>query len=228
MKVLEEFGDEAVWSLTRTMVPSTTVPAVLVDPDEDEGVIFENHNQDSDHEEDEDESGTEFDDDESNDTFDEEESSSAEDDSQEFDLHLNPQEIHAEVTASLTAILQTALNLAASENECKIPVFGIWGDYQSSEKTGKRNVNAVPSWIPSGLECNLLQLSDSFTRSGGHGARDPRGGGSHHGGACSRRSRDGGSQRQPIDNCRQRRPAMHLRAWEAFPQRVLHDLHQAK
>ncbi|KAL3761539.1 hypothetical protein ACHAW5_003087 [Stephanodiscus triporus] len=84
----------------------------------------------------------------------------------ENDLHLNPQDIHAEVTASLTALLQTALNLAASENDCSIPVFGIWGDYcgDSGENDKRRSQNdkASPSWISSGLECDLLQIRDSF------------------------------------------------------------------
>ena len=82
------------------------------------------------------------------------------------DLHLNQQEIHAEVTASLTALLQTALNLAVSENDCSIPVFGIWGDYcgdsRENDKRGRRNHKAAPSWVSSDLERNLLQIRDNF------------------------------------------------------------------
>jgi Rab3 GTPase-activating protein catalytic subunit len=80
------------------------------------------------------------------------------------DLHLEQHEIHAEVAASLTALLQTALNLAASENDCSIPVFGIWGDYfgDSVEAiTRERMHSKAASWISSRLERNLLQIRDS-------------------------------------------------------------------
>jgi len=84
-------------------------------------------------------------------------------------LHLNQQEIHNEVTASLTSILQTALNLAASENECCIPVFGMWGDYRGDPGNNVGNdatgaVNAT-SWISAGMERNLLQIGDTTSNS---------------------------------------------------------------
>jgi hypothetical protein len=77
----------------------------------------------------------------------------------EDDLHLNQTEIHAEVMSILTSIFQNALNLAASENDCCIPVFGLWGSYRGSSRD-KRNTEtivfgeaecAASSWIPSGL-----------------------------------------------------------------------------
>ena len=76
---------------------------------------------------------------------------------EDSDLHLNQQEIHAEVTALLTTILQTALNLAASDNDTSIPLFGLWGDYSGGLEEGRRSAS---SWIPSGLERELLQLED--------------------------------------------------------------------
>ena len=61
-------------------------------------------------------------------------------------LDLDQQEIHA----SLTLILQTALNLAASENDCRIPVFGIWGCYQGCRGDVQgEDAGGTPSWIPS-------------------------------------------------------------------------------
>ncbi|KAL7487685.1 hypothetical protein ACHAW6_013266 [Cyclotella cf. meneghiniana] len=72
------------------------------------------------------------------------------------DIHLDENEIDSEVISSLTAILQSALNLAASENDCCIPVFGLWGSYGGGSKDmintepslfGGTEV-ATPSWIP--------------------------------------------------------------------------------
>ncbi|KAL9180712.1 hypothetical protein ACHAXT_011165 [Thalassiosira profunda] len=82
----------------------------------------------------------------------------------EDDLRLSQEEIHAEVTASLTSILQTALTLAASENDCSIPVFGMWGDYSGespdSSRVERRDSSVSLSWIPRGVEKNLLQIVD--------------------------------------------------------------------
>ena len=78
-------------------------------------------------------------DEESNSSYDEdemqhkdEESDSYEDDSsyiQDY-ICLNQHEMNNEVVSSLTSILHIALSLAASENDCNIPVFGIWGAYK--------------------------------------------------------------------------------------------------
>ena len=80
------------------------------------------------------------------------------------DLDLDQQETHAEVVAALTCMLQTALNLAASENDCRIPVFGIWGDYYGDSggkaNIGKSHDNGASSWTSSSLEYNLLQIGD--------------------------------------------------------------------
>ena len=43
---------------------------------------------------------------------------------------LNPHEMNNEVVSALGSILHTAVSLAASENECNFPVFGIWGEYK--------------------------------------------------------------------------------------------------
>jgi hypothetical protein len=107
------------------------------------------------------------------DHYDDEDASSEYDSSESYDsfvdeiennLEFEEQEMHAEVVSSLTAMLQTALNLAASENDCRIPMFGIWGDYQGdsggSSNRSKRNGSGEPSWIPSSLENNFLQTGD--------------------------------------------------------------------
>jgi hypothetical protein len=117
-----------------------------------------------------DDSVTIYDDSSERDRVSEFDSSESEDSYHEYtldynDLHLEQHEIHAEVAASLTALLQTALNLAASDNDCSIPVFGIWGDYcgDSLEATtnGRINSKAASSWIFSRLERNLLQIRES-------------------------------------------------------------------
>ena len=73
------------------------------------------------------------------------------------ELRLKHTEIHAEVISVLTSIFQNAMNLAACQNTCHIPVFGMWGSYRgsSSDKRHddaalKDNECAVSSWIPSG------------------------------------------------------------------------------
>lgn len=73
------------------------------------------------------------------------------------ELRLKETEIHLEVMSALTSIFQNALNLAASQNICNIPVFGMWGSYRGSS-TDKRHDDAAlkdiecaaSSWIPSG------------------------------------------------------------------------------
>jgi len=69
-------------------------------------------------------------------------------------LHLHRRDIHREVTSSLSSVLQTALNLAASENDCRLPVFGFWGSYHGSSRdeisTFYSDMLASPSWIPAG------------------------------------------------------------------------------
>ena len=89
-----------------------------------------------------------------------EESSSYEEDSLlvEDYVRLNQHEMNNEVVSSLTSILHTALSLAASENDCNIPVFGIWGEYKGgSIDNGLKNNRgsklfeggqcAAPIWI---------------------------------------------------------------------------------
>jgi hypothetical protein len=73
------------------------------------------------------------------------------------DLHLDEREIDSEVISSLSSVLQSALNLAASENDCSIPVFGLWGRYRGActekDKAGTTQFGgsefALPSWIQS-------------------------------------------------------------------------------
>lgn len=75
------------------------------------------------------------------------------------ELELRQHEIHAEVAASLSSILQAALNFAASENDCCIPVFGLWSIYCGASRVNDKIENrgdlfgggicAAPSWIPS-------------------------------------------------------------------------------
>ena len=79
-------------------------------------------------------------------------------------VYFNQQEIHAEVTSSLTSTLQTALNLAATENDCSMPVFGLWGDYNGdiSSKHDNGNKGLMLPWIPTGQEDNLSESSDSY------------------------------------------------------------------
>ena len=74
-----------------------------------------------------------------------------------YDLSIDQNEIHAEVTASLTTLLQTAINLAASENKCCIPVFGIWGTYNGDSV----NTDRREKWKVKGLQRNLLQIRES-------------------------------------------------------------------
>ena len=71
-------------------------------------------------------------------------------------INLNQQQIHAEVNASLTSILQMLFNLAASENDCCIPIFGIRGASRgggvghsntSGDRDSKRST--APSLVPS-------------------------------------------------------------------------------
>ena len=129
--------------------------------DDDEQVVFDDGSIHDDGQE----VGSEYDGGESN-SSDDADSESYSDDLLENDLHLNQQEIHAEVTASLTTMLQTALNLSASQNNCSLPVFGIWGDYKGDLN---RKGDAEKSWMPSGLERDLLQIGDGFfqVRQGG-------------------------------------------------------------
>ncbi len=116
---------------------------------EDEQVVTDHHDYDDE------DVNSEYDSSESDDSFVDEIENNL-----EFDEH----EMHAEVVSSLTAMLQTALNLAASENDCRIPVFGIWGDYHGdsggNSNRNKKNGNGAPSWISSSLEHNLLQIGD--------------------------------------------------------------------
>ena len=62
---------------------------------------------------------------------------------------------HAEIKSSLASILQTALNLAVSKNDCRIPVFRIWGEYNGdllvsgAHVNGGRGITNLPSWIAS-------------------------------------------------------------------------------
>lgn len=71
-----------------------------------------------------------------------------------LNLHLRRRDIHREVLSSLSSVLQTALNLAASENDCRLPVFGFWGNYHGSSRdeisTLYSDTLASPSWIPAG------------------------------------------------------------------------------
>lgn len=75
------------------------------------------------------------------------------------ELRLNEAELHSEAMSILTSMVQNALNLAASENECHIPVFGLWGSYHGASKEKDNSVGAVfadiesatSSWIPSRL-----------------------------------------------------------------------------
>jgi len=73
-------------------------------------------------------------------------------------IHLNQQEMNNEVISALRSILHTAVSLAASENDCNIPVFGIWGEYKGgsidsvlSKKRGSMLFEggrcAAPTWI---------------------------------------------------------------------------------
>jgi len=73
-------------------------------------------------------------------------------------IRLNQHEMNNEVISLLASILHTALSLAASENECHIPVFGIWGEYREglidSNLTNNRGSKlfeggkcAAPTWI---------------------------------------------------------------------------------
>ncbi|KAL7549742.1 hypothetical protein ACHAWF_013009 [Thalassiosira exigua] len=92
-------------------------------------------------------------------------------------LDLDRGELHQEVVASLAGILQMALNLAASENDCRVPVFGIWGDYRGdggAEGRGGGSDNpAAPRWIPAGLEEDLLHATNHT--GGGEGRGDDSG-----------------------------------------------------
>jgi Rab3 GTPase-activating protein catalytic subunit len=74
-----------------------------------------------------------------------------------YDFSIDQNEIHAEVTASLTTLLQTAMNLAASENKCCIPVFGIWGTYNGVLV----NTDSREKRKDKGLQQNLLQIRES-------------------------------------------------------------------
>ncbi|KAL3787814.1 hypothetical protein HJC23_003563 [Cyclotella cryptica] len=96
--------------------------------------------------------------------YEDNETSSSDDDTSVMtlnqDIHLDESEINAEVVSSLTSILQSALNLAASENDCCIPLFGLWGSYRGGSRDRMNRQPeifqgtefAAPSWIPSGLE----------------------------------------------------------------------------
>ena len=86
----------------------------------------------------------------------------------EDELRLNEAQIHSEVMAILTSTFQNALNLAASENNCCIPMFGLWGGY-SGLTSDRRNDGsmifgetecAASSWIPSGLTSAPKQSTD--------------------------------------------------------------------
>jgi len=132
--------------------------SISLDIGEDEEVDFDNDIQNSS------EDGSKYDGSSESNSSNDVDSESSEEEILDNDLYLNQQEIHAEVTASLTTILQTALNLAVSENKTSLPVFGIWGDY-SGDLTKERRSNVDNSsfnWIPSGLERDLLQIGDSF------------------------------------------------------------------
>lgn len=87
-------------------------------------------------------------------------SDSIEDDSvyMEDHIRLNQQEMNNEVISALRSILQTAVSLAAVENDCNIPVFGVWGLYSGGSIDGSSNKKrgsvmfeggrcAAPTWI---------------------------------------------------------------------------------
>ena len=88
----------------------------------------------------------------------------------EDELLLNEAQVHSEVMAILSSTFQNALNLAASENGCCIPVFGLWGEYFGSTidrgnteaKIFGETGCAASSWIPSGLTSTTKQSTGSF------------------------------------------------------------------
>lgn len=78
--------------------------------------------------------------------------------SEEDYIRLNQQEMNNEVISALRSILHTAVSLAASENDCNIPVFGIWGQYKGGSIDDGLNNRArgfmfeggrcaAPTWI---------------------------------------------------------------------------------
>ncbi len=104
------------------------------------------------------------------------------DDSVYVDDHisLNQQEMNNEVISALRSILHTAVSLAAAENDCNIPVFGIWGLYNggaidsgSNKKRGSMMFEggrcAAPTWIvpptPQDRDMNYNEESKLFLSS---------------------------------------------------------------